>query len=136
MGIDLSRRSSARFFITDLEQTRDLGTDSHLEVRSHRVWHQRVELDLHVTDPCYARLAYTYFPSQEVLVNGRLVTPLRTAGGFLCLPLESGSNRIVLQARLSPLRRALLGLDLALLVLGAGALYWDRKKRLSLEIIR
>ncbi len=133
MEIDLTRKSSARFFITDLDQTRDLATDPRLEVRSHRVWHQRVELDLHVSAPCYVRLAYTYFPSLEVRVNDRLVTPLRTAAGFLCLPLESGSNRIVLQARLSPLRRALLGLDFALLVLGAGALYWSRKKRLFLR---
>jgi hypothetical protein len=60
-----------------------------------------------------------------------VVKPFRTAAGFLCLPLESGSNQIVLQPRLSPLRKGLLGLDFALLALGAGALFWSPKKRLS-----
>lgn len=132
MDIDLVRKRSARFFIADLAQTRDLGTIPRLEVRSHRVWHQRVELDLRVSAPCYARLTYTYFPALEVLVNNRPVETLRTAAGFLCLPLEPGPNQVVIQARLSPLRKALLALDCALLVLGIGALYWSRKQRLSL----
>jgi len=128
MDIDLVSKRSARFFITDLDQTRDLGTSPRLEVGSHHVWHQRVELDLRVTAPCYARLAYTYFPALEIRVNNQLVKPLRTAAGFICLPLEAGPNHIVMQARLSPLRKALLGLDCALLILGICALYWSRKK--------
>lgn len=131
MDIDLGRKLSRRFFIPGLAAPKDLGTQPRLEVRSHRVWHQRVEMDLRITAPCYARLAYTYFPSLEVRVNGHLVEPLRTAAGFLCLPLEPGPNQIVLQARLSPLRRALLGLDFALLALGAGVLLWSRNKRAS-----
>ena len=55
--------------------------------------------------------------------------PLRTAAGFICLPLEPGPHRIVLQARLSPLRKTLLVLDGLLLALAAAALWWTRNKR-------
>ena len=132
MNIDLADKSSARFFIADLDKTRDLGTVPRLEVLSHRVWHQRVELDLRVTAASYVRLAYTYFPALEIRVNNRPVEPLCTAAGFICLPLAAGPNHIAIQARLSPLRKALLWLDGALLVLGIAALVWSRKKRSAL----
>jgi hypothetical protein len=133
MDINLGRKISARFFIADLVATHDLDTDPSLEVTSHRVWHQRVELDLRVTAPCYTRLAYTYFPALEVLVNNRPVEPLRTAAGFICLPLETGPNKIVLQARLSPLRQVLLGIDLVLLAIGFGAFIRSKKNGASLS---
>ena len=95
--------------------------------------HDSVELDLRVTAPCYARLAYTYFPALEVLVNNRPVEPLRTAAGFICLPLETGNNKIVLQARLSPLRQVLLGVDLVLLAIGLGAFIRSKKNGASLS---
>ena len=128
MGVDIVHKRSDRLFIADLDQTRYLGTDPRLQVRGHRVWHQRAEVDLEVTAPCFARLAYTYAPQLEVRVNDRAITPYRTAAGFIVVPLEAGLNRIALQPRLSPLRQALLGLNILLLAAGAGALIWSRRK--------
>ena len=128
MAVDIVHKRSDRLFIADLDQTRYLGTDPRLQVRGHRVWHQRAEVDLEVTAPCFARLAYTYAPQLEVRVNDRAITPYRTAAGFIVVPLEAGLNRIALQPRLSPLRQALLGLNILLLAAGAGALIWSRRK--------
>ena len=133
MNIDLVKKRSARFFISDLGPSRDLGTKPNLEVHSHRVWHQRVELDLQVDAHCYLRLAYTYFPWFEIRINDQPATAMKTAAGFICLPLEPGPSRITIRARLSPLRQMLLALDCVLLTLGIGALYWTHRKRRSLS---
>ena len=52
----------------------------------------------------------------------------RTPAGFIVVPLEAGLNRIALQPRLSPVRQALIGLNILLLAAGAGALIWSRRK--------
>jgi hypothetical protein len=78
---------------------------------------------LHVTDRCYARLAYGYFPSLKVTVDGGRVDPLVTVGRFVAVPLTSGDHVIELEATLSPLRRALWLLDALLLI---GWFVWGR----------
>ena len=50
-------------------------------------------------------------------------------GQFLVVPLEPGENRIEIAARLSPLRRVLLGLDI-LIALGT-LWFWKRERRTS-----
>ena len=66
-------------------------------------------------------------------VNDRPVTPLQTAGRFIALRLEAGEHRIVLEARLSPLRRTLLALDLCLLAAAIAAWVAVRRKPFQTE---
>ncbi len=110
-----------RILVRDREGEHDLGTTPTAQVLSHVVDHKRVELRVAVSASCYARLAYAYFPYLQVTVDGTPVQPMETAGRFVALPLEAGEHDIVLQARLSPLRRGLLVLGGVLLV-GALAL--------------
>ena len=97
-----------------------------VEVIDHRVWNQRVELVLHATEACFARLAYTAYPYQRVTVNGRDVRPYTTAGHFVAVKLGPGESRIVLEARLSPLRFSLLIVDVVLLLAAAAVLIGPR----------
>ena len=83
---------------------------------------------LHVSAPCFARLAYAQYPYLDVTVDGRLVEPYQTAGRFIALRLEGGEHRIVLDPRLSPLRRALLALNLVLAVAAGAVLIRTRHR--------
>ena len=94
----------------------DLGTEPECVVEEHRVWNTRVLIRLRVTDRCYARLAYAYFPYLTVTVDGKTVVPLVTAGRFIAVPLSPGDHEIRLEATLSPLRKTLWLFDLGLLV--------------------
>jgi hypothetical protein len=107
--------------------TADLETAPAGEVLAHRVWHQRVELQVRVSAPCFARLAYAYFPYLDVFVDGNKAESLETADHFVALRLDEGEHLIVLEARLSPLRRWLLLLDLVLL--GAAIWIWRSEHR-------
>ena len=115
----------SRIFVTDLEKPVDLGTEPEAVVHSHHVWDQRVEIETTVSERCFARLAYAYFPSLSVRVNGKVIDAMESSGGFLVVPLEPGENRIEIAAELSPLRRLLLGVDL-MLILGT-AWFWRRE---------
>ncbi len=120
--------SCERILVRDREGEHDLGTTPTAQVLSHVVDHKRVELRVAVSADCYARLAYAYFPYLQVTVDGTPVQPMETAGRFVALPLEAGEHDIVLQARLSPLRRGLLVLSGVLLV-GALALVLREQRR-------
>jgi len=56
-----------------------------------------------------------------------MIEPLETAHHFIALPLDAREHRIEITARLSPLRRALLLLNLALLCSGAAWMWSERK---------
>jgi len=125
-GVDLYGDRCASILLRDFEGKEDLAIAPTLALLEHRVLDQRVDLRLRVSEDCYARLAYSYFPHLVVEVDGRPVQPLRTAGHFIALRLEGGEHRIRLEPRLSPLRRWLLGLDAALLV--AAIWIWTRER--------
>lgn len=128
MGVDISRNTCAVLLVDDRVGSEDLGTDPQVEVARHQVWNQRVEMDVEVSAAAFARLAYAYYPHLEVRVDGQIVEPLRTTGGFICLRLDRGAHQIVLEARLSWLRRVLLALDLGLLIV-AGVVWWRDRGR-------
>jgi hypothetical protein len=125
--VHAGQNSCTRIFVAELEEAKDLGTNPQADVRSHRVWEQRVEIDLTVSERAFVRLAYAYFPSLCVRVNGVEVEPMQSTGGFLVLPLSAGENRIEIEARLSDLRRILLGLDI-LIVLAVAWLWRGERK--------
>ena len=127
MGVDIGRSTCEVLFIDGLAEDEDLRTDPQVEVSRHQVWNQRVEVDVAVSAPAFARLAYAHYPELEVRVDGRIVEPLCTTGGFVCLRLAEGAHNIVLAPRLSSIRRVLLVLDLGLLVLAA-AVWWRARQ--------
>ena len=127
-SVRLEDRTCDRILVRGLESEIDLGTTPSIEIVAHEVDHQRVDLKVDVSAPCYARLSYAYFPFLEVTVDGKPVEVLETAGCFIALKLEPGEREIALQARLSPLRRGLLWIALAA-SLGMGALVVREKYR-------
>ena len=110
-------RSCDRILVRDrAENALDLGTEPTAQVLSHRVFNQQVQMKVAVSARCYVRLAYAYFPYLRVTVDGVPVQPMETAGRFMALPLEAGEHDIVIEARLSPLRKSLVALSGVLLV--------------------
>lgn len=125
--IDPETRACERIFVLDAE-ARELGTNPEVEVLEHTVRMQRVDLKLRVSEACFARLAYSYFPHLRVTVDGREVDPLRTAGGFMAVHLEAGEHDLTLEAKLSPLRRGLLAVNL-LYMAATVFLFVDNRRR-------
>lgn len=114
MGVNQEKNTCEQILLATPEGTEDLGTDPSVQVLEHRVWNQRVEMVIRTSDSCFARLAYAYYPYLSVTVNGNRVAPYQTAGSFIALRLSEGEHRIVLEPVLSPLRRVMLGLSLAI----------------------
>jgi hypothetical protein len=118
MGIDLINNTCERIFILDHDGRSDLSTNPRVQVLEHSVWDQRVRIRVRVSSACYARLAYSYYPYLDVLLNNNRVEPLQTVGRYITLQLDAGEHVIALEPRLSPLRRILLVLDISLLLVG------------------
>ena len=128
MDVNVRTHTSQRILLADGERSEHLGTSPQLALISHQVWNQRVLLNVRVTEPCFARLAYAYYPYLGVYVNGERITPYRTAGDFIALKLGAGVYEIELKPHLSPLRRFFLVVDI-LIVIGVGVWWWRRRKR-------
>ena len=130
MGIRPNNNSCERIFIRDREGS-DLGTEPAVQVLAHVVRHQRVEMKVAISEACYARLSYAYFPYLHITVDGMPVEPLETAGRFIALPLDAGEHDIVIQARLSPLRRGLIGFSVVMLLVALGLVFMEQKRKSS-----
>ena len=128
MGIDPQTLVCEQIYVVGADG-RWLGTNPEVEVLEHTVRMQRVDLKLRVTEACFARLAYSYFPHLRVTVDGREVVPLRTAGGFMAVQLEAGEHDLTLEAELSPLRRGLLAINLACLAATAYLFIGNRRRK-------
>ncbi len=126
MEVDTQNRTCGQILLADADATEDLGTSPRVKVLAHRVWNQRVELVVHTSEACFARLAYTAYPHQRVTVNGRDARAYTTAGHFVALKLDPGESRIVLEPRLSTLRFSLLIVDVTLLLAAAAVLVGPR----------
>ncbi len=126
MEVDAGNRTCKQILVTDEHVKEDLDTSPRVDVLAHRVWNQRVELVVHASAACFARLAYTAYPHQRITLNGRDVQPYTTAGRFVALKLGPGENRIVLEPTLSPLRFSLLIVDVVLLLAAAVVLVGRR----------
>ena len=121
MGVNQLDNTCDRILLTGYTGSEDLGTSPSVQVLEHRTWNQRVEMVIRTSSACFARLAYAYYPYLNVTVSGEKVMPYQTAGGFIALRLSEGEHRIVLKPVLSPLRRGLLVLSLAIV---AACLAW------------
>ena len=130
MGIRPHENACERIFIRDKEEN-DLGTKPTAQVLAHVVRHQQVQMKVAISEACYARLSYAYFPYLQITVDGTPVQPLETAGRFIALPLEAGEHDIVIQARLSPLRRGLIGFSVVMLLGTLGLAFMEHKRKPS-----
>jgi len=125
-GVDLPHRSCERIWLLEDETEKNLERTPTIDLLAHRVQLQRVELQLRLSAPGFVRLAYAWYPHLRVEVDGQQVSPWKTAGHYIALPLEAGEHQITLTPRLSPLRRSLLLFDLLFLIL-SGWLLWRRR---------
>ena len=128
MGVNQRDNTCDQILLTGYMGREDLGTSPSVQVLEHRTWNQRVEMVIRTSSPCFARLAYAYYPYLRVTVNGEKVMPYRTAGGFIALRLSEGEHRIVLEPVLSPLRRGLLGLSLAMVAACLAYFGWRARR--------
>ncbi len=128
MKIDFERSTCERIYL--LEGEEDLGTAPTVEVLNHTVHNQRVELQTAVSDACFMRLPYAYYPHLTIKVNGFEIPFMQTATHFIAIKLNQGINEIVIEPRLSPLRRILLAVDLVMLCAGAVIIWcsWGRRR--------
>ena len=62
-GVNTLEKTCDRIYLLSPGNDRDLGTQPRVEIRSHKVWNQRVELTVSTTASCFARLAYAYTPT-------------------------------------------------------------------------
>lgn len=129
IGVNQVENSCDRILLAGYKGTEDLGTSPSVEVLEHRVWNQRVELSIRTSSPCFARLAYAYYPHLNVTVNGNRVVPYQTAGRFIAVRLSEGEHRILLEPVLSPLRRGLLILNIAIVAVCIGYFGWRIRHR-------
>ncbi len=132
MKINVRNHTSQRIFVANDEVAEHLGTEPQLEVILHQVWNQRVLLNVRVTAPCFARLAYALYPYLGVYVNGERVQPIRTAGDFVAVKLDAGVHEIELRPHLSPLRQFLLIVD-GMILIGSCVWWWRRRRLRVLE---
>ena len=85
---------------------------------SHRATGSSVNLDVSISEACFARLSYSYYPYLVVRVHGQEVLPFETYDRFLDLVLNPGEHHIEMRASLSSLRQLLIGTSIALFLLG------------------
>ncbi|MXZ11799.1 MAG: hypothetical protein F4Y79_20460 [Gemmatimonadetes bacterium] len=130
MGIRPQNNSCEHIFVRDREGS-DLGTEPTAQVLAHVVRHQQVQMKVAISEACYARLSYAYFPYLHITVDGTPVEPLETAGRFIALPLDAGEHDIVIQARLSPLRRGLIGFSSVMLLVALALVFIEQKRKSS-----
>lgn len=75
-----------------------------------------VKLDVDVKSKGYLQLSYSYYPYLSVLVDGEEVEYYETAMHMIIIPTDAGVHEIVINAKLSDLRRYLNLFSLAVVV--------------------
>jgi hypothetical protein len=125
LRVDSKRHSLIELPLLDGPEV-NLGTDPSCELIEHQVRNQRVDIVARVDAPCFARLAYAYYPHLRVSVDGREVEKYETGTRFLAIRLNAGEHRIEIVPRLSPLRRLFLGINILVLLAYLTFLYRDR----------
>ena len=113
-GASPTDNSCEQILLLDYKGERDLGAKPTVTLIGHKVWNSRAEITVETSAACFARLAYAFHPHTEVIVNGKRVEAMQTAGRFTAVELDAGRSVIVLNPSLSPARRALLAGDLLL----------------------
>lgn len=128
MQIDAKKGSSERIFINGYWPQEERSQIPQMDILSHQVQHQSVDIKINASTDCFIRLAYAYYPYLRICINDQEVTPLETADHFIALKIPKGEQHISIEAYQSPLRRALLILNISILIAACIILYRDHKK--------
>lgn len=126
MQIDVPSGTSKHIFIKGYWPREEHGQTPQIDVQTHTVAHQRIDLTVTASTDCFVRLAYAYYPYLHIRINGQETTPYETADRFIALKLAQGKNHITIEAYQSPLRRTLMYLNLSILCVCAILLYRHR----------
>jgi hypothetical protein len=117
MEIDPATGVAQRIISQNLTDSTTAGPELKFTVTSMLQQHEIVELQLSVTGDCYARLAYSYYPELQVLVDDAPVRTWETADHFLLIRLPAGRHSIVVRPTTTRIRRATAGVSAIALML-------------------
>ncbi len=72
-------------------------TGDVLEMQNYQVDLRRASISFRVEEPGYARLAFSYYPSLRLTLDGQGVRPMSSLLGAMILPVDAGAHTIVIQ---------------------------------------
>jgi hypothetical protein len=100
-----------------------------LEVDSTRIRHENVVTGFRVSADCFLRVAVSYYPELEVLLDGKPVRFFETADHFTYIRCPAGPHVLRVQARLGVFRVATLLVSLISLPAVLVLVIWRRRKQ-------
>ena len=104
MGLDPRTGVAQTIFTLELDDSTRAGPGLQFEATRLRQEQERVDLQIAVNQDCYARLAYSYYPELEVLIDGAPSRVWETADHFLLVRLVAGRHSIQIAPRTTSLR--------------------------------
>jgi hypothetical protein len=99
--------------LPDREPTSD--HEPFFSVADVRETHSTVQMDYESSADGYVHLAYSYFPFNKAKIDGEPTAFYRSAWSFAVVPIPKGHHRLTIEAGVSRLRLALLGISLTAL---------------------
>jgi uncharacterized membrane protein YfhO len=78
---------------------------------------QYVRMDYELSSTAYLQLSYSYYPYLRVRIDGEEVETFPTAFGLIGLHSPAGGHNLEIVPYLSPLRRVVLAINVAALLL-------------------
>ncbi len=86
-------------------------------VSNHSMESQYVRMDYELSSTAYLQLSYSYYPYLRVKIDGAEVETFPTAFGLIGLQSPSGGHTLEIIPYLSPLRRVVIAINMAALLL-------------------
>jgi len=86
--------------------------DMDCQVIEHNEGHSWVKIRYACSEAGYALLAYSYYPYNVVAIDGRSSSTFRAAMNLIAVRVPKGEHTLVMEARVSPLRRSLFAVSL------------------------
>jgi hypothetical protein len=80
------------------------GDTWHPVLAQYNVSLETVKMQIIADGDGYVQLSHPWYPGNEVSINGRRITPLQGALGFLVLPTQAGVNNIEIRPATTPVR--------------------------------
>ena len=121
--MNIDRESGAAVFIPILStegshgQSTLSGRALTVSVNNHSMESQYVRMDYELSSTAYLQLSYSYYPYLRVRIDGEEVETFPTAFGLIGLHSPAGGHNLEIVPYLSPLRRVVLAINVAALLL-------------------